>query len=65
MMHVVFLTSSDIYLFYRAQVALLIQNKVFMVILSEYTNNTDILLPYLVVKLSEYIEINNYYIDLV
>lgn len=51
--------------FYRAQIALVIQDKALIVILSKYTDFVDIFSPNLAAKLSEQIRINNHFINLV
>lgn len=61
--HIVFLANSNIYLFFKAQVALLIKDEAFIVILFKYADFIDIFSFDLAAKLSEHIKINDYPIN--
>lgn len=63
--HIIFLVNSNIYPFYRVQIALLKANKALITIFPEYSNFANNFSPQLVTKLLEYAEINNHAIDLI
>lgn len=65
MVHIISLIDFDIYLSCRAQIALLIQNEVFIAILSKFIDFADVFSSDLVTELPENIRINNYLINLV
>ena len=48
----------------KAQITILLFNKVFIVILTEYSNYNNVFLPKNIVKLPEYIKINDHTIKL-
>lgn len=60
-----FCSGSDIYPFYRDQLASLLANNAFTATLSEYTDFADVSSPESVAKLPEHTGINNIFIDLV
>lgn len=59
------ITSTNINLSYKAQIALLIQNKAFTIILSEYGDFANMFFFNLVAELLEYIGIKDYLINLI
>lgn len=66
-MQILILTSSDfnMYPFYKAQIAYLIQDKASVVIPSKYANFADIFSPNLTAKLLKYTGMKNDLVDLV
>lgn len=64
--YIVFISkNSNIYPFCKAQIAFLKTNETFTSILSKYVNFVDFFSENLVIKLSDYIRINFYIIDLI
>lgn len=63
--HVAFLICTNVYLFHKAQIALLIHDNAPIVVLSKYVDFANVFSHNLVAKLLEYIGINDYLINLV
>lgn len=63
--HITFLARTNVYPFYRAQIALLIQNNTPTVVFSKYADFTDIFSIILTTKLLKYTKVNNYTVDLI
>lgn len=63
--YIISLISTDIYCFYRVQIASLIQDNIFTAVMSEYIDFTIIFFLNLAAKLPEHPEINNHPIYLV
>ena len=63
-MHIVILDILRVYLFQTAQIRLLQVNKIPITIFAKYSNYIDIFLFKFAIKLSKYIDINNYTIKL-
>lgn len=63
--YIAFLTNTTIHPFYTAQIALLILDKVFIVVLSKYTDFAIIFSLNLAAKLLKHTRVNNHLINLV
>lgn len=63
--YIIFFNSTNVHLSYKAQIVLLIQDNCLREVPSEYAYFTHIFFFNLVTKLSEHIEVNNHFIDLV